>query len=103
VDNCFGGVETFFNLILLPLRLDDLKYAFLLRSSNRTWFRIADFELLHLALLHLMCVFSLEFTAGLNVVFAVREALDDANDIITFGVGEGDVGISFERQSRENR
>src|SRR5947207_10762233 len=93
-----GGVEAFFNLILLCSVLTILNHALLLRPGNRTWLRIADFELLHLALLHLMRVLRLEFTAGLNVVFAVGEALDDADDIITFGVGEGDVGVSFERQ-----
>jgi len=47
-----------------------------------------------------MRVLRLEFTACLNMVFAIGEALDDANDIVTFGVGEGDVGISFGRQLR---
>ena len=44
-----------------------------------------------------MRVLRLELTAGLNLIFAVGEALDDADDIVTFGVGEGDVGVSFRR------
>ena len=86
---------------LLVLRLTILQnMPSLLRPSDRTRLRIAHFQLLHLALLHLVCVFRLEFTARLNVVFAVGETLDDANDIVTVGVGEGDVGVPFRRQSR---
>lgn len=86
-----------FSFILLLFCLTILKYVFLLRPSDRTWLRIAHFELLHLALLHLMRMLRLELTACLNMVFAVGEALDDANNIVTFGVGKGDVGISFGR------
>lgn len=80
------------NFILLPFCQTG---AFLFRPSYRTWLWIAHFELLHLALIHLMCMLRLELTARLNVVFAVGKALDYADDIVTFGIGEGNVGIPF--------